>query len=208
MRNFKSLCVVVLSMAMMFIMSTTAFAAATSNSSADYYSIVNSPEWSEMSRVERVAACQLSAEELQSLTTDELVRVVLDYPFFVDAQAFNTEREGFLRVLEESTALQELLNREDKVDALMSRYAAIDIKAAKVNGGDDFSDLWKLEILLAQPEISDLMDEQQIAETFDIAEKTYEDESFDPELYQGITGIFFRVVNAVESLLMRMIPIF
>ena len=55
------------------------------------------------------------------MVTDELVQVVLDYPFFVDARAFNTNREGFLRVLAESTALQELLNREDNVDYPKSR---------------------------------------------------------------------------------------
>ena len=103
------------------LLSTTAFASTTDNNPTDYYSIINSPEWSEMTRIERVAACQISAEELQNLSTDELVQVVLDYPFFVDAQAFNTNRQGFLRVLAESTALQELLNREDNVDSLISR---------------------------------------------------------------------------------------
>lgn len=86
----------------------TAFASTTDNSSTVHYGIINSPEWSQMTRIERVAACQLPAEELHNLVTDELVQVVLDYPFFVDARAFNTNREGFLRVLAESTALQEL----------------------------------------------------------------------------------------------------
>lgn len=124
----------------------TAFASTTDNSSTVHYGIINSPEWSQMTRIERVAACQLPAEELHNLVTDELVQVVLDYPFFVDARAFNTNREGFLRVLAESTALQELLNREDNVDSLISRYATTDVEtvAATLSEDNDFSELWKL----------------------------------------------------------------
>ena len=175
----------------------TAFASTTDNSSTVHYGIINSPEWSQMTRIERVAACQLPAEELHNLVTDELVQVVLDYPFFVDARAFNTNREGFLRVLAESTALQELLNREDNVDSLISRYATTDVEtvAATLSEDNDFSELWKLEILLAQPEFSNLMDEQQVVKVFEIAEEKHEAKCSNPELYQGVTGVFYQSVN-------------
>lgn len=175
----------------------TAFASTTDNSSTVHYGIINSPEWSQMTRIERVAACQLPAEELHNLVTDELVQVVLDYPFFVDARAFNTNREGFLRVLAESTALQELLNREDNVDSLISRYATTDVEtvAATLSEDNDFSELWKLEILLAQPKFSNLMDEQQVVKVFEIAEEKHEAKCSNPELYQGVTGVFYQSVN-------------
>ena len=175
----------------------TAFASTTDNSSTVHYGIINSPEWSQMTRIERVAACQLPAEELHNLVTDELVQVVLDYPFFVDARAFNTNREGFLRVLAESTALQELLNREDNVDVLISRYATTDIGTAAHAFSEDnsFSELWRLEMLLAQPEISSLMTEQQIVEVLEIVEEKYEEKNSNPELYQDATDMFFQSVK-------------
>lgn len=128
-----------------------------------------------MDRAKRVSACQLSKEELQSLSTDELLQAALDYPFFIEILAFNTNREGFLHVLNESTVLQELLNREDGGEVLISRYAATPVPT--VNENNYLSDLWKLEIMLAQPEFTDSMNEQQIAKILEIAEERNEEKS-------------------------------
>ena len=63
-------------------LSTAAFAAETDGDSTSYYDVVYTSEWAEMTRPERVSACQLSTEELQSLSTDELLHAALDFPFF------------------------------------------------------------------------------------------------------------------------------
>ena len=90
-----------------------------------------------------------------------------------------------------------MLNREDNVDSLISRYATTDVEtvAATLSEDNDFSELWKLEILLAQPEFSNLMDEQQVVKVFEIAEEKHEAKCSNPELYQGVTGVFYQSVN-------------
>lgn len=76
----------------------TAFASTTDNSLTVHYGIINSPEWSQMTRIERVAACQLPAEELHNLVTDELVQVVLDYPFLLMHEHLTLIARGFASI--------------------------------------------------------------------------------------------------------------
>lgn len=192
-RNIASL--IVMFFAVLFL-PTAAFAAEQDGDATSYYDIVDTPEWAEMSRLDRLNACQLSKEELQSMSTDELLCAALDFPFFIDVLAFSTYRQGFVHVLSENTALQELMNREDGGEALIGRYAEIDVSApASVEGEDsNFSDMWKLEIVLAQPEVADIMSEQQIARILEIAEEKYEEKSADSE-YGHLTGLFYESVN-------------
>lgn len=181
---------------LLFSLSVPAFASGLDNESTGYYAIVDSPEWATMTRIERLNACQLSSNELSALSTAELVQVILDYPFFVDALAFNTKREGFECVLNECIALQELIGREDGKEALLSRYATTEVATASTfTKNKNFSDLWKLEILLAQPEIANSMSEQQVLEVFDIAEEKYNEKVKIPEVYQGTTSTFYQSVN-------------
>lgn len=177
------------------LLSTFNFAFAAENASINY-DIVNTAEWSKMSRVDRVKACQLSDEQMKELSTAELIQAVFDYPFFIDMLAFNTNREGFLHVLDESVALKELLKREDKTEELIGEYKAIDISKAcsTADINDDFSDLWKLEILIAQPEILNDMDEEQFIEVFEIAEEKYREKSFYSE-YEGLGETFYKSLN-------------
>lgn len=177
-------------------LSTTAFALSTTNVT-NHYDVITSAQWSQMTRAERVAACQLSPTELKNLSTTELVQVVLDYPFFIDVKAYNTNREGFLRVLEESSALQELLRRENSVGVLIDRYedTKIETTTSILHNDNNFSEQWKLEILLAQPEICNLMDSVQMEKTLELANKKYVQKSANPELYQGISAEFFKSMS-------------
>ena len=192
-RNIASLIVMFIAV---IILPNVAFAAEQDGDAASYYDIVDTPEWAEMSRLERLNACQLSKEELQSMSTDELLCTALDFPFFIDVLAFSTYRQGFGHVLSENTALQELMNREDGGEALIGRYAEIDVSAPASEEGEDsnFSDMWKLEIVLAQPEVADIMSEQQIARILEIAEEKYEEKSADSG-YGHLTGLFYKTEN-------------
>lgn len=201
MKKFLS---IMLSLAVILATSITVFASTESNndetvqnSKNEIYDIVGSAEWARMDRVERAEKIQLSAAELQSMSTEEIIRIVLDYPFFVDILAFNTLREGFLRVLSESMALQELISREDVSDKLLETYADTPVvqTVSPAVGTDSISDLWKLEVLLAQPEIANKMNELQINVVFETAEEKYKEKLIYSETYSGLAPAFYESVQ-------------
>lgn len=105
--------------------------------------------------MERVT--QLPEKTLARMSTDRLAGAVLDYPLLMDAIAFNDVQQGFEIVASRFNGLQELLRRPDAGDVLLHRYQRFDARIPSTFGelqaGDHSWNLWKHEILLAQPSI-------------------------------------------------------
>ncbi|WP_157367790.1 hypothetical protein [Alloactinosynnema sp. L-07] len=100
---------------------------------------------------------QLPADVVKRMPTNALVSTVLDYPLFLDALAYNDVQVGFEKVATGFNGLQELLRRPDSGSALLRRYqafdAAIPAGSSELAAGNRTYDVWKLEMLLAQPQI-------------------------------------------------------
>jgi len=84
--------------------------------------IMESCEWREMSREERIAATQLTQDEISRMSTETLLRASLSAPFLLDIFHFNCFRRGFEVVLSQNPGLQELSLRSDLVYAFAYLY--------------------------------------------------------------------------------------
>lgn len=192
--------VLVLALAASFSAAAATVANVDSASTAlDYYPIVSASEWPEMERAERVAACQFSNEEIAAMSTEELLFAVLDYPFMIDLFAFNSYRDGFLHVYSEFPALAALTAREDYSDALVSVYAEMPVASASSQDDEEMSDdifnLSVLEILIAQPEMTECLQDGTIGELVQIADNKCSEKLAEEAINGGNVSTFYDAVN-------------
>ncbi len=139
------------------------------------YDVVNSTAWQTMERPDRIAACQIPSEQLDNLSTPELVQAVLAFPFFVDIYAFDSIDTGYACLLSECRALQTLVTRPDRADAILSIYESSNV-VTNINSdyeAEQFSHLWNLEMLILQDDFIDIMTENQKDALVGIAESKY-----------------------------------
>jgi len=166
-----------------------------------YYPVVESYEWDSMTRQERVAACQISEEMLETMPTDDLLQIVLEYPFMIDLYAFNTYAEGFQHVYNEFPALEELSNRNDFGAVIVEVYkeapvaSTASIRSESSVGYENIKTLSIMDIFLAQPEMTDNLAEEVIISLVDIAEKKYLEKIEEISVNSGNLITFYEAVN-------------
>lgn len=76
---------------------------------------------------ERIAALQIPENQLAYLSTTELVKLCMDYPFFIHALTFNSVEEGIRIVKSRFNGFGELEKRQDAGNKLLSYYAQVDM---------------------------------------------------------------------------------
>lgn len=136
-------------------------------------------EWGQLNHGERVLASQIPEEELAQMSTDELVTAVLDYPCFIDMIFYDTYQEGFEAVRDNFNGLQELLSRKDSGEYLLEIYKNVNLcQVLSIDNEDEkfdeSLDLLYLETILAQPEITETLSDQNLAELETLVENNYE----------------------------------
>lgn len=85
----------------------------------------DSPEWKEMDYSQALEACNMPLEYAQSLSTEDLAKYALNYPFLLDIIAFNSLKDGIDSLTGKSTVFQELFSRPGHTDALLREYQDI-----------------------------------------------------------------------------------
>ena len=140
---------------------TAVFARGASPAKTDYYpevsKIIDTEEWENMDYSERLSLCEISQDRLSSLSTEQLVRATVTYPFFVNAYCFDSDEMGYDNVYSLCDALKELAKRDDRVDALLSVYEET-MKSDK-----NFDELRNIEFLLSQKDFTDAKTQEQIS---------------------------------------------
>lgn len=97
--------------------------------SFDYPVQPGDPEWSNFNtHDEMLEACTIPNEILNSISTKDLVKLVLDYPLLNDYNAFSTEQQGLEVLIRNFNGLQELLDRKDGITELINAYKNITVK--------------------------------------------------------------------------------
>ena len=132
-------------------------------------------EWAEYEAMEKNQMLQIPGDVLNSLTTQDLVKVVVDYPFLSDIFYYDSYSMGFKAVVAGFNGLAELLKRQDAPAALAEYYKNIDF-TAKVDLADAKavtrnSNYNALEIILAQPEINDALSDEQLRQLENVIRK-------------------------------------
>ena len=87
----------------------------------EYTILPGTEEWRALDgAIEKRAACNVTAEEVSSMTTEALIETVINYPLLVDMFAYDTIAEGIEAVDQYFPGLKELLGRSDAMYYLQS----------------------------------------------------------------------------------------
>lgn len=135
----------------------------------EYILTPKSIEWSKYSASELQEKLNIPKEQVTSLNTNDLLELVLKYPFIGDVYAFNTVEEGIETIRKRFEPLDELLKREDISEVVYYRYLdGEDIGKIKKEIADgDFENSLRikfLEFLLEKQEVYSQLTSSQINE--------------------------------------------
>ena len=88
-----------------------------------YPVLPGSAEWSTFYEPEqKLAACYVSPDELNRMTTDALVETVINYPLLIDMYAFESIDIGIEEVSTHFAGIEELFSRDDAAQSLSDYY--------------------------------------------------------------------------------------
>lgn len=202
---FRKILSLIMVSIMLFVLNNNSLAAEYGNdkneekSFRSIYNVINTEEWSKMTREERVSACQIPSNQLSQMSTNELLQAVLEYPFWVEIFMFDTIELGYRHVLTECEALQTLVARPDRVETILDVYQNTKVVESIKTDADQemFSNLWGIEILVSQKEFISAMTEiqkQQLLKIVDLKK----DEKKNNETIYGISKNAF-YTSATEN---------
>lgn len=160
----KKLFCVLLSIAVLLSANISAYAAAYDeiNRNTEYVYKEKSYQWKCIaSHDEMVTAYQIPDDEIKKMSTEMLLSAYLNYPLLIDMFVYNTNEMGFNALKSQCNALNELLSRADAGEVILDRYEKVklyDLNSADSASSEKFFEPSALEILAAQPEIIDNMD--------------------------------------------------
>jgi hypothetical protein len=151
------------------------------------------PEWSKLTTHQAmVDAVQIPAGVVAGMSTERLAGAVLDYPLLPDALAFNSVQHGIEVVASRFTGLSELLRRPDAGTVLLNRYHKLDAQivpnSTLLQAGDQTLEVWKLESLLAQPQVLDTLTPDQTESLLRAGQEKYAVKRADAAIY-GEAGL-------------------
>ncbi len=81
-----------------------------------------STEWRNYNAYELQEKLNIPREQVTALNTDDLLELVLDYPFIGDVYAFNTVEDGIETIRNRFEPLDELLKRDNVSEVVYDRY--------------------------------------------------------------------------------------
>ena len=157
------------------------------------FDAVYSEEWQTMSRARRVEVSQIPEDIKANMTTEELFRTVMSYPFLPDIMAFNSPRLGFLVLYDEFPALGYLISRHDFGSVAISFYESVPGFITR-GGGGSLLRLSAFETILAQPEVKNALTEYEIYAIFEIAEQRFNERM---ELIEEYGSSTFAYIDAL-----------
>ena len=89
----------------------------------DYPAKPGTEEWNNLEgHQERINTCQIPEEILTSLSTEDLTKICLQYPFLLDFYLYNSYELGLDALFRQFNGIRELFTREDVSNALLKEY--------------------------------------------------------------------------------------
>jgi len=156
----------------------------------DYPVKPGTPEWSAfLTHDEMLNACLIPSEILNTLSTEELVILCLNYPIRFDFYAYTSLNEGLKKVVSNFNGLQELSKRKDNVEFLLNRLKSIELEKlpfgilSQTEIGEVIVGLTLTELFLSQESVLENATPGQLKEIASIALKNTLLKESHPQLY-------------------------
>lgn len=165
------------------------------------YSFIHTEEWRSLSLTDRISTAQIPTEYMVKMPTNDLLNLVLDYPFFVDILAFNSIREGFISVLSKYNGLRELITRNDLGNVVTQLYIELEVNSL-IETRSDEERVWKLlilEMIIPQPEFASKYSDQQTTDIL-LSAESKRIAKINSGLYGGFIDILFASSREVLTL--------
>jgi len=149
------------------------------------------PGWDSFkSAEEQINAYNIPNEILNRLSTEELVKVCLNYPEWGLLYMYNDDRTGFSVLLKNFNGFRELFNRSDAAVELMKEYAKIDPLSVEpgwtaLQQGLFGFQFIKIELFLSQSSIIRQLDNAGLRELRELALSKYKNKKMLPGIYSA-----------------------
>ena len=133
--------------------------------------------WNKLeTETERLSALQIPENILKSMSTQDLIITCMNYPAMGYYTAYNNPQEGMDIVIQNFNGLQELMNRSDAPNLLLSVYKQMDdeLISTKMNqGSSNFQTIKRgfFEWIITQDAILNKMDESNRSVLLEEAQK-------------------------------------
>lgn len=167
------------------------------NTNFSYEPVLKSQQWVETeNHATRVGFCQIPQSTLNSMSTEELVEAILDYPFFMDIYAFDNVNIGMQVMASSFNGLQELANRSDAADVLLEKYESMEVLGSTFQREtQSIYELSNLGALVAQDFVTENLSVEQTnlldAEVY----KKYQEKSVQSDIYGDTRTTFYEAFN-------------
>jgi hypothetical protein len=144
------------------------------NSFPDVYDYPIKPgtqEWFNLgSRDERVQACMISQEILETISTGGLFESLLSYPYILDYGAWDELQTGFVKLKSENKGFAELYSREDLFHIIYEWYESMSLDCKEWIYHPSHApievELEIIEMFIFQNEFLDNLNQDQIIEIY------------------------------------------
>lgn len=187
----------------------------------DYPVDVLDEEWKKFTSAEEMRrAIQIPEEVLESISTEELLLLILKYPLLCDIHAFDTLEDGYEHLKEQFNGIQEFLSRQDAFEELIAAYDAYPIRKEKFLDYNTITDeenyVEQLNFMLEDDYYRALiLQDGRVLETVDILEMLLKDvlengvqeegveafaEVYAEKLTEKSASDYYKNVNPVELL--------
>ena len=109
-------------------------------------------EWKQTKSIEeRFSICQIPENVLNTITTEKLLKLCIDFPLYATVLSQNNFIQGLRKLEKRFNGLAELASRNDQFEILFSKYKQLKIPSHELSfyqQRDLVDALWRLEILI------------------------------------------------------------
>lgn len=150
-----------------------------SSATFSFDSIVAPNVWGQYQSLEEMlAACQVPAEKLRLMSTEELIEVCLSHPLYGIYSAYNNELEGAKVVISRFNGFAELNKRKDAPEKMLAFYADVNLNPeTAITHRKDFSKnryLGFVDLYVASKKLEGLYFGQNLKELFELSNRVLE----------------------------------
>lgn len=139
----------------------------------DYPIKPGTQEWFNLgSRDERVLACMIPLETLETISTGGLFESLLSYPYILDYRAWDELQVGFEKLKNENKGFTELYNREDLFQIIYEWYKSLSLDCKEWIYHPDHTpiqiELGIIEMIIFQDEFLARLSQKQVIDIFNL----------------------------------------